>query len=164
MTERIIIPDGKVVDNRDSCCDYTHCHGEKSLRIINNRVERIYGGRLTEITAIELAAGTGPVSKALIDIGLYPRNVTCLDIDRSPYQWPHPDINWLYWDLEALTRALINKSQLPETVLAHKGCYDVVTLILPVAVFSPFKGVTIREQEVLACNYFANPGALIMIG
>ncbi|MBU1472640.1 hypothetical protein KKB64_02545 [Patescibacteria group bacterium] len=78
----------------------------------------------------DLFAGDGGVAATLVEYGWDVSNITCID-----RHVPDPPIgtvqqaHWLYWELRALSDALVTNEPLSPYILAHQQKADIVTAV-----------------------------------
>ena len=98
----------------------------------------------THPKVVDLCAGDGSISKLLTDKGWNPRDLTCVDLYKSPTPLVN-GVTWRYWDLEELADHLKILRDIPAQILDLQNTFDFVVL---------WNGFLRRETETSVCKFF----------
>jgi len=135
-------------ENTEHFRDFSYTHP----RLSQKRFEELCMKRgITPVThpkVCDLFAGQGAMSFILKKHGWRFEDITCID-----KHCPNLDerlvgkVQWVFWDLKELTKALIEKVNLANDVLAYKGRFDLVVMA--------YNGILPSKWEPFLVEFFA---------
>ena len=106
----------------------------------------------THPRAIDLCAGDGSFARMLVDNGWQEEDMTCVDIARTETPLV-PKATWLFWDVEALSLAILKYTEIPPEIAVYKHRFDIAILMQGEGFYD--------EKENAVCKYLVRPNGYI---
>ncbi len=126
--------------NTTSFRDFSYTHPGLSQRRLEELCAKQGITPATHPKVCDLFAGEGAMSFILKAHGWQYENITCIDNQRPNRIYPLVGkVQWRFWDLRELTKALMHQEYLPEEVLAYKGKFDLVVMVYNTALPSDWE-------------------------
>lgn len=110
-------------------------------------------GQLRKIAI--LCAGVAAEAKPFVTAGWRPADITCFDWIDPVEEARIEGMNWHFWDLQGLNRALRDEDKLPPEVETHREQYDIL--------LSCWSGIMCTGDDFSRMvGFFLHPGGIVV--